>query len=171
MMTNRTDLLMDAKARGLFRKLIGKLGSDQEGERASAANLCTRLLLRHRLTWADVVAGKLEDGQDTDRTFEQGYLRGYEDGFQRGVKSAQTAAEQATQRQKAVRRELTEEETAMLTWLTKALLHCPKDFSAFEKDFIRNVIGQNMRLGGLSEKQITCLSNIYHLHVPHTTDA
>ena len=162
---------MDVKTRDLFRKLIGKLGSDQEGERASAANLCTRLLSRHRLTWADVVAGKLQDGQRIDLTFEQGYLRGYEDGFQRGVKPAQTAADQAYQRQKAVRRELTESENAMLTWLTTALLHCPKDFSVFEKDFIRSVIGQNMRLGGLSEKQIACLTRIYHHHVTQTTDA
>src|SRR4051794_23643349 len=77
---------MDVKARDLFRKLIGKLGSDQDGERASAANLCTRLLLRHRLTWADVVAGKVEGGENTDRTFDQDYIRGYEDGFQKGVR-------------------------------------------------------------------------------------
>ena len=166
---------MDVKARDLFRKLIGKLGSDQDGERASAANLCTRLLLRHRLTWADVVAGKVEGGENTDRTLDQDYIRGYEDGFQKGVRwaqqTAQAAAEQVNRRQKAVRRELTEGETAMLTWLATAVTHWPKDFSAFEQNFVRNVSGQNMRLGSLSEKQITCLIEIYCRHVTHTTDA
>src|SRR4051794_41972044 len=89
---------MDVKARDLFRKLIGKLGSDQDGERASAANLCTRLLLRHRLTWADVVAGKVEGGENTDRTFDQDYIRGYEDGFQKGVRWAQQTAQQPVEK-------------------------------------------------------------------------
>src|SRR3954462_2893731 len=99
---------MDVKARDLFRKLIGKLGSDQDGERASAANLCTRLLLRDRLTWAQVLAGKVESGENTDRTFNQDYIRGDGDVFMMGVRwpphAAQGAAERVNRRQKAVRR-------------------------------------------------------------------
>jgi hypothetical protein len=146
---------MDDKARDLFRKLIGKLGSDQDGERASAANLCTRLLLRHKLTWVDVVAGKLQDGvEEPERTFEQGYLRGYDEGFWQGVKAAQAAAGQGGKRQKAVRRELTETETAMLAWLTTEVSQHRKDFSGFERDFIRNVSEQNRRLGGRAPETV-----------------
>jgi hypothetical protein len=47
------DVPMDAKVRDRFRKLMGKLGSDYDGERASAAHLCTKLLLQHRLTWGE----------------------------------------------------------------------------------------------------------------------
>jgi hypothetical protein len=170
------DVPMDAKVRARIRKLMGKLGSDYDGERASAAHLCTKLLLQHRLTWADVVAGKLESGgQDADRTLEQGYLRGYQDGFRHGVKCAQQAAEAAGEpphwRTKAVRRELTDRETAMLTWLTTAVSHCPKAFSAFEQNFVLNVSDQYQRFGSLSEKQITCLTDIYRRRAAQTNGA
>lgn len=37
-----------------FRKVLGLLGSDQDGERASAAKIATAYLKQYRMTWADV---------------------------------------------------------------------------------------------------------------------
>ena len=37
-------------------KLCGMLGSDHDGERASAAHLATKLLKSHDLTWHDVIS-------------------------------------------------------------------------------------------------------------------
>lgn len=80
---------MDAKLRERFGKLPGKLESDQEGERANVASLCTKLLREHRLTWADVVAGKLTDGeQETGQAFNHGYVQGFADGFTQGISRA-----------------------------------------------------------------------------------
>ena len=44
-------------ARDLDRltKLLGLLGSDHDGERATAARMASDLLRAHRLTWADVL--------------------------------------------------------------------------------------------------------------------
>jgi hypothetical protein len=91
---------MDAKLRERFGKFLGKLESDQDGERANAASLCTKLLREYRLTWADVVAGKLTDGeQETGQAFA--------DGFTQGIKQDR---EEAPRRTKAIRRALTEKE-------------------------------------------------------------
>jgi len=38
--------------------ILGMLGSDQDGERASAALLATRLLKRHDLRWDDIIVGR-----------------------------------------------------------------------------------------------------------------
>jgi hypothetical protein len=99
---------MDAKLREQLGKLLGKLESDQDGERANAASLCTKLLREHRLTWADVVAGKLTDGeQETGQAFNHGYVQGFADGFTQGIKQGR---EEAPRRAKAIRRALTEKE-------------------------------------------------------------
>jgi hypothetical protein len=158
---------MDAKLRERFGKLIGKLGSDQDGERANAASLCTKFLREHRLTWADVVAGKLAgSGQETGQMFSQGYARGFADGFANGVKQGreEARAESANRRAKAVRRALTEKEAAKLAWLAAELEQGTRTFSGFEQDFIRGVSDQYQRLGGLSDKQISCLTDIYERH-------
>jgi flagellar biosynthesis/type III secretory pathway protein FliH len=158
---------MDAKLRERFGKLIGKLGSDQDGERANAASLCTKFLREHRLTWADVIAGKLAgSGQETGQMFSQGYARGFADGFANGVKQGreEARAESANRRARAVRRALTEKEAAMLAWLETELAQETSAFSGFEQDFIRGVSDQYQRLGGLSDKQISCLTDIYERH-------
>jgi hypothetical protein len=158
---------MDTKLRERFGKLLGKLGSDQDGERANAASLCTKLLREHRLTWADVVAGKLTgSGHETGQTFNQGYVRGFADGFAQGVTHGreEAGADPMHRRTKAVRQALTEEEAAMLAWLETALRRGTAAFSGFERDFIRGVAEQERQLGGLSEKQISCLIDIYGRH-------
>lgn len=50
---NISDLPPDALSR--LEKLAGMLGSDFDGERASAAALASKLLNNHGLTWADVI--------------------------------------------------------------------------------------------------------------------
>jgi hypothetical protein len=37
-------------------KVLGLLGSDHDGERASAAHKASEIIRKHRLTWADVLA-------------------------------------------------------------------------------------------------------------------
>ncbi len=158
---------MDAKLRERFVKLLGKLGSDHDGERANAASLCTKLLREHRLTWADVVAGKLTGGSAAqEQTFATGYVRGFADGFAHGVKHAQQAAgaDPPERRTKAVRRALTEQEEAMLAWLAAELRREATAFSGFERNFLRGVAEQYQRLGGLSEKQISYLTTMYQRH-------
>ncbi len=46
---------LSADARDLFVKLCGMLGSDQDGERATAARMATRFLHERSLTWDEVV--------------------------------------------------------------------------------------------------------------------
>jgi len=44
-------------ARERLAKICGRLGSDHDGERASAAALASRLLRDHGVTWAELVEG------------------------------------------------------------------------------------------------------------------
>lgn len=45
---------MDALTLARFRKIVGLLGSEHEGERAAAAVMATRFLKNNGKTWADV---------------------------------------------------------------------------------------------------------------------
>lgn len=43
--------------------ICGRLGSDHEGERATAAGMATAILRENGLTWADVLADPLRQGE------------------------------------------------------------------------------------------------------------
>lgn len=41
-----------------FERILGLLGSDQAGERAAAALAANAFLLKHKLSWRDVIEGR-----------------------------------------------------------------------------------------------------------------
>lgn len=54
-MTGRAVAMLDAFAAERLIKLLGLLGSDAEGERATAGRMADELIRRHGLTWPEVI--------------------------------------------------------------------------------------------------------------------
>jgi hypothetical protein len=54
-----------------LRKLLGMLGSDHEGERATAGKMADTLLRQHKLTWADVVGADSKGAAPRVRTWHE----------------------------------------------------------------------------------------------------
>lgn len=55
-----------------FAKVLGLLGSDQAGERASAAKIATAILRQCKMTWEDI-ARKLQQSQAPSSDFREGF--------------------------------------------------------------------------------------------------
>jgi hypothetical protein len=56
-----------------LRKLLGMLGSDHEGERATAGRMANDLLRQHKLTGSDVLGGEIEVVRPTVRVWHEPY--------------------------------------------------------------------------------------------------
>jgi hypothetical protein len=50
-----------------LRKICGMLGPEHEGERAAAVTRANELLAKHKLTWAEIIAGESAAPQPQQR--------------------------------------------------------------------------------------------------------
>ena len=88
--------LLDPEIAHRLTKLLGMLGSSHDGERASAALKANELVLRHGLTWGDVIpprsstsTSSVEEMIAYAMRHGAGQLDAWEAGFLRGIQGRQ----------------------------------------------------------------------------------
>jgi hypothetical protein len=125
------------KDRNRLIALLGMLGSHHDGEVANAGRMASRLIVTHKLTWADVLNGTaLNSNGYSQDDIVASYSAGLQEGMKQGMNQAK--ADAAAAKFRAARGGGMN--SPFRTWCQNVLDDHEDDLTSWEREFLESFL-------------------------------